>query len=117
MTQAGDLRFRVRFDKRTEVEGSYGGKQSDWSAQFTRWADIRPLKGSEPVVAKRLTGIQPVIIIVRRDSDTETITSGWRACEVDGDAVLRTYALKTAVDMERNQEFITMMAESGAGDA
>ena len=113
---AGDLRFRVRFDKQIQSEDPGGGTLTAWVPQFTRWADIRPMKGSEPVQAQRLAGIQPVLILVRHDSETRTIEASWRAVEqVDGQDVA-FYALKTVADMERQRQFITMMAESGSPD-
>jgi hypothetical protein len=73
-------------------------------------------RGGEAVQAQRLAGTQPAIIIVRYDSQTRTITPAWRAIhQVDGQAVA-TYALKTAVDMEGDFKFWTMMAEAGAAD-
>lgn len=116
MSSAGSLRFRVRFDKQVEVEDPAGGTVSSWQEQFTRWADIRPMKGSEPVIAQRLTGIQPVLIIVRSDSETRQITPAWRAVELLNNVPVRYYALKTAEDMERRKQYITMVAEAGTAD-
>lgn len=114
---AGSLRFRVRFEKQAEVDDPAGGTLSDWQPQFIRWADIRPLQGGEGVQAQRLTGTQPVLIIVRRDSQTVLIDSSWRAVEMNGTVDVETYALKTAEDMERAKKFITCMAVAGAADA
>lgn len=116
MPQASDLRFRVRFDRQVGTDDPAGGTLTSWQEQFSRRADIKPMRGSEPVIAQRLTGVQPVLIIVRSDSETRQITSSWRAVEiVKGDAV-RFYALKTVEDMERRREFITILAEAGSAD-
>jgi SPP1 family predicted phage head-tail adaptor len=114
---SGDLRFRVRFDKQTETADPYGGTVSAWTEQFTRWADIRPMKGGEGVQAQRLVGTQPVLILVRYDSETKTIDPSWRAVEMLNDEPIRYYGLKTAEDMERQRQFITMIAEAGAADS
>lgn len=114
---AGDLRFRVRFDKQTQTDDPYGGTTSAWTEQFTRWADIRPQRGSEEVMAQRLTGVQPVLIIVRKDSSTKLIDTSWRAVEMLNGSPVRYYALKTAQDMEMDNVFLTMLAEAGAADS
>lgn len=113
---AGVLKWQVRFDQKIAVDDPYGGTTSEWQPQFTRWAEIRPLKGSEPVIAQRLTGIQPVLIIVRSDTETRQITPAWRAVELDRGEEVRFYGLKTAEDMERARKYITMIAEAGASD-
>lgn len=116
MPKASDLRFRVRFDRQVGTEDPAGGTLTSWQEQFSRRADIKPMRGSEPVIAQRLTGIQPVIIIVRSDSQTRRIDTAWRAVEMVNDEPVRFYALKTVEDMERRREFITMVAEAGSAD-
>jgi head-tail adaptor len=113
---SGDLRFRVRFDRQVEATDPAGGTLTSWVEQFTRWADIRPMRGSEPVISQRLTGVQPVLIIVRADSQTRAMDSSWRAVEMLNGTPVRYYALKTAEDMERRLDFITMVAEAGTPD-
>lgn len=68
-------------------------------------------------MGQRLTGVQPVLIVVRKDSDTKRIDASWRAVEMLNDAVVKTYALKTCEDMERDNSFLTMVAEAGAADS
>lgn len=116
-TKFSRLRHLVRFDKKVEVEDPAGGTTSDWVPQFTCWADIRPLKGGESVIAQRLQSSQPVMIFVRSEQRTQAITSAWRAVKVVDGAPSRYFALKTAEDMEGDQKFITMLAEAGAADA
>lgn len=118
MTGSGDLKWRVRFDKQVAVGGDpYGGSlNNEWVEQFSRAAEITPLKGSEPVIAQRLTGSQPALIKVRFDSMTRTIDPSWRAVEMLNGTPVRYYALKTAEDMERQRQFITMMAVAGDAD-
>lgn len=117
MSSAGKARFRVRFDKQAEIEDPAGGTTSNWQEQFTRWADIRPQKGGEDVMAQRLQGRQPVLIFVRYDSETAMITPAWRAVELLNNIPIRFYAIKTCEDMERRRQWITMLAEAGAADA
>lgn len=117
MTTAGDLKWRVRFDKQVEEQDAAGGVLSDWQEQFTRAAEIKPLKGSEPVMAQRLTGTQPCLIIVRYDSLTKTIGADWRVVELLNNVPVRYYAIKAPPeDMERDRQFITIVAVSGDAD-
>lgn len=116
-----ELKFRVRFDKPV-TSGSDGGSTiTGWSdsssGSFIRHAAIRPRQGGETVMDERLAGNQPALIFVRADSDTQTITPAWRAVQLSGDSEVRTYALKTAMDMEGDNAFITMLGTSGAADA
>ena len=113
---AGQLRFRVRFDKPVSTEDPAGGSTQAFVEQFTRWADIRPMRGGEGVQAQRLQGTQPVLIIVRRDSSTTQINETWRAVEMLNGAEVRAYAVKTAEDMERSRTFLTLVAIAGAAD-
>jgi head-tail adaptor len=116
-TPAGDLKWRVRFDKQVAVEDPFGGTANNqWQEQFSRAAAIIPMMGGEPVMAQRLTGTQPVLIKVRFDSLTRTIVTSWRAVEMLNGVPVRYYGIKTAEDMERSREFITMMAIAGDAD-
>lgn len=116
MTAAGDLKFRIAFQKKQATEAEGGGVNARWLDQFTRWADIRPLRGGETVQQDRMQGVQPVIIIVRADSQTRQITPSWRAVRAMPDGTERRYGLKTAQDMEGDNAFITFMAVAGDAD-
>lgn len=107
---AGAMRDRLRFEKRVEIEDGAGNTVGDWASQFVRSAEIRPLKGTESVIAARLQGTQPALVMVRFDSQTETITPEWRAVDTRDGTI---YAIQTAADMERRREWITMMCVAG----
>lgn len=111
---AGDLRFSIRFEKRATTDDGYGNVRGSWTTQFTRRAYIGPMRGGESVIAGRLEGTRPTIIVVRYDSSTKTISNDWRAVEVlpDGtDGVV--YAVRQAEDMEREYKFVTLLCEGG----
>jgi SPP1 family predicted phage head-tail adaptor len=84
MTAAGDLRWRVAFDQITEADSDLGGTAGDWEEQFSCRARLRYLKGSEPVIAQRLTGVQPVVITVRSSSLTRCVDASWRVRDERG---------------------------------
>jgi SPP1 family predicted phage head-tail adaptor len=110
---AGDLRFRMRFDKQTVDNVDGGGSLSAWTEQFTRWADVRPMRGGEGVVQQRLTGKQPVLIVIRYDDLTQMIDTAWRAVELRDGVPIHYYDLKSVADMERQRLYITMLAVEG----
>lgn len=111
MPGAGDLRDRLRFEKRTATADEYGNPVTgEFASQFSRAVQIKPLKGGEEVIASRLQGTQPVVIIARYDSMTRLITPEWRAVDA-GDGTV--YAIRTAADMDRRHQWIEMMAEAG----
>lgn len=82
MPSAGDLSERVAFASETSAADDYGNEVSGYTDQFTVWAGIRFLRGTEPVIAQRLQGVQPVIITVRASSDTNQVDTSWRARDV-----------------------------------
>lgn len=108
---APDLRDRVRFESRDTTPDEYGNVQAGaFVARFVRPARIEPLRGGEGVIAARLEARQPALIIVRSDTQTRQITNDWRAID---DRSGRVYAVRTAQDMERRRQFVTLMCESG----
>lgn len=109
---ASRLRARMTFQARTAPSSDDFGNEitGGFADQFTRWAQIRPLKGGEGVQGARLQGTQPALVIVRRDSQTATITPDWRAVDAHSG---RIYAIRTAEDMEQRGEHITCMCEAG----
>lgn len=117
----GDLRSRVRFDKKIETADGYGGTTPSWSTDangsFTKWAAIRPLQGGEGVQAQRLAGTQPVLIIVRRTDETKAIDPSWRAALVEGGQDVQLFDLRTAQDMEMDNRFVTMLGVAGGAGA
>lgn len=116
---ARDLKQRVRIDAQPVVSGPGGLVPGDWAALCTRRAAVRPMKtgGSETVIGERLVGRQPVMVFLRADAVTKTITSDMRVVELSGETEVRKYAIKTAFDMEGDNRFITLLATTGDNDA
>lgn len=110
----GDLRWKVRLEKRTASTDGYGNTQGAFTPQFTRRAYIGPMKGGESVIAGRLEGRAPTIIVVRHDPETVTITTDWIAVEVLGDGTDgKTFNIRQIDDMERRNRFLTLLCEYG----
>ncbi len=78
MTGSGDLYFLIAFEEVAAEETSYGVVAGEWDEQFQRKARIRARTGTEPVIAQRLQGVQPLEIEVRSDSETRLVTTAWR---------------------------------------
>ena len=106
---AGDMRERVFFALQLEVDTSYGKAVGDWEEQFEVWARVRALVGSEPVLAQRLTGVQPVIVTVRSSSDTRLVTAAWRIRHKQTGAL---YNIRAVPPGER-KDYIDFLCEAG----
>lgn len=110
---AGPLNQRWRFEKRSESADGYGNTVSTWSAQFTAWTGRRDLRGGEGVMASRLEGKQPAILTVRAaTSTTRTITTDWRAVNVNTGQVMNVRSVTETPD----RKFIEMLCEAGVAD-
>jgi head-tail adaptor len=107
---AGELYHRIRFEKRTQVTNEYGDVEEGFEAQFVRSAGIRPLKGGEAVMAARLGGVQPVLMRVRIDSQTQLIRPDWQAVDTRDGTI---YAINSIADMEQRRQYYTIVAQAG----
>ena len=78
---AGPLREILAFDKRVEIDDGFGNTEGEWQEQFRCPASATAMtKGQqEAVIAARLTGVQPWLVVVRNFSETRQVTTGWRA--------------------------------------
>jgi hypothetical protein len=118
LPQTSDFKFKFRFDKQIATSDPAGGSTYAWSTSangsITRLCAVQPRMGGEAVTAQRLAGQQPILLFAFSDSGTRTIDTTWRAVEI---STSRTYALKTAEDMEREGTLITFLAIAGAADS
>jgi SPP1 family predicted phage head-tail adaptor len=75
---ASDLKHRVAFDKRAEVDDGYGNTVGTWQEQFKVWAGFTHLRGGETIMASRLQNQHPMVVCVRSSSQTRQVTAEWR---------------------------------------
>ncbi len=105
---AGSLYDKITFSTITEVpDGNHGFDEVP--TDFTVRANIRYLRGGETVQAARLTGKQPVVVTVRRSSQTAALTTD------DGMRDARTgtkYNIRSVVTTD-DRQFMEITAESG----
>lgn len=106
---AGELREKVAFEEQAVSDSSHGIVAGDWEEQFRVSARIRPLIGSEPVIAQRLTGVQPVIITVRSNANARRIVAAWRVKNVRTGTL---YQIR-AVTPDETRDYIDLLCEAG----
>lgn len=111
MLQPRDLRERVTFAKRSATPDAYGNPVSGpFVDQFTVYARITATRGGEDVLAERLGGRQPFVIVVRQSENTRLIGTEWRA--VDANKPPRIFNIRSVTNDERNRQ-IELLCELG----
>lgn len=114
MTRIGEMRHRVAFDKRQQVNpdspADLGNIGDEFVEQFVVWAAVVARFGGETVMAARLTGQQPLTITVRQSQDTELIGLDWRARDVNEE---KEYAIKSIADPDDGGEFFEILVQTG----
>lgn len=108
MTGSGDLFYLLAFEQQLVEETSYGAV-GDWDEVFQRRCRVRARLGTEPVIAQRLQGIQPLEIEMRSDSETRLVDPGWRIKNVRTNEYYQIRAVAPA----ENRRWISMACELG----
>ena len=109
----GQLRERVRFTARGTVDDGAGNRQTDFdpATAIDRSALFIMRPGSEAVITARLAGLQPVAVVVRRDSGTLAITASWRMQDL---ATGQLYAIVAPpADLDRTRQWLTIDCVAG----
>lgn len=110
MTAAGELTHKVAFDVRTNGDDGYGNPVEDFVEQFIVSAKVQPKFGGETVLASRLAGQQPVLIVVRQSSQTVQITPEWRCRDARSGT---EYNIRSIVDPDDSGKFLELLCQSG----
>ena len=108
---ANDLRDRVAFDQRGTAADDYGNVETTYAEQFVVAAQIRFLRGTEPVIAERLQGVQPVVITVRSSEETRGVDTSWRVRDTRTGAL---YNIRSVTPTD-DRAFIDILSEAGRG--
>lgn len=109
---AGKRRKLVLMQKRGEGEDEYGNPQSDaFATLFESTAELIPLKGSEPVIAARLTGVQPYVVRIPSCAAAREVTTAWRI--VDKRDPRRIFNITSIADMDQKNRMLDIMATQG----
>ncbi|SFB52294.1 head-tail adaptor [Rhizobium sp. NFR07] len=109
---AGARRQRLLMQKRGEGEDEYGNPQSDaFATVFETTAELIPMKGSEPVIAARLTGTQPYVVRIPSCAAARDVTTAWRI--VDKRDPFRIFNITSVADMDQKNRTIDILATQG----
>lgn len=114
MTAAGELRHRVKFERRQDINPDapldLGNTRGDFVPKFEVWAKIEAKFGGETVTAARLEGQQPVTITVRHTAQTRQITTDWRARHVRTGTI---YAIRSIADPDDRRVWLEILTQTG----
>lgn len=117
MRAAGSLREQIRFERRIETDDGYGNVTGSWATLADGIpAAVEPARGSEQVLAGKLTGLTPAIITIRWQPDLAEGAD--RLTPADRVVNSRTgdpYDLK-AIEADPRRRWITIYAEAGGAD-
>lgn len=107
---AGSLYYKVECQTRQKTDDGMGNEVTGpFQTIFTVRAGYRHLRGGETVIASRLQNKHPMIVTVRRSSQTLQINSEWRL--VDG----RNRQIFNVRDVteELDRQYISFLVERG----
>ena len=101
----------MRFERRADSPDDYGNEMGDWQPHIKPiWAEVKPLRGGEEVLASKLQGRAIYELLVRSSSETRTITVGDRAIkERTGEA----FNIRSVENRDMRNKFLTITCETG----
>lgn len=112
----------VAFDERQQVSDGHGNDEGEFVEAFQCRAGFTYLRGSESVIAARLEGRQPIVVRVRRNSQTLQIDHDWRMRNLRAGEWAGTsgqeywngpiYAVRSMIPTE-DRQFIDVTVERG----
>lgn len=112
MAGAGDLRERFTIKRRRQQDDGHGNTEGPWEDQFTAWAGIQFMRGSESVLAARLTARQPAIMTLRTSEQARAILPSDRAVNSRTGEI---YNIREKPrEARESRGFLEMLVEAGA---
>ncbi len=109
---AGKRRQLLLMQRRALVDDGYGNEQAgDFATVFETTAELIPMKGSEPVIAARLTGTQPYIVRIPSCEEARDVGTAWRI--VDKRDLRRIFNITSVADMDQKNRTIDIVATQG----
>ncbi|WP_421406831.1 phage head completion protein [Agrobacterium tumefaciens] len=109
LPSAGSLHERIAFEARAPEDDQHGNVEGDFVEQFQRRAGFTFLRGGEAVIAARLEGRQPVVVLVRSDSETRLVDTDWQMRDV---RTSKVYAVKSIIPSD-DRQWLHIAVESG----
>lgn len=110
MPQAGDLRWRIAFDRRESIDDGAGNFEGAFLEAFVVSAHVKARFGGEAITAARLEGQQTVTITIRQSAQSRQITPDWRARDVRSEQV---YAIRSVVDPDGKRQWLELLCQTG----
>ena len=107
---AGELRSRLIFQRR--AEGFSGDRTGAWATEFGRRSKLMFLRGGEGVLAQRIEGQQPTVVVVRACPETRAIDNSWRAVDR---ATRQIYDLSSTTETD-DRAWIEILAVAKSGE-
>lgn len=104
-----DLQELVAFDEPVETADDYGGVATSFAERLRAHAHFRYLRGGETVQARRLEGVQPVVVTIRQSALARTITTDWRMRDVRRG---HTYNIRSIVPTD-DRVYLELTCERG----
>lgn len=111
MDASGRLRERIIIQRRVDVDDGKGNVTGSWQDQMTVWAAIQFMRGSEPVIAARLTARQPAIMTIRNSTQARGILASDRAVNARTGEVFNIR--EKPREARENRGFLEMLVEAG----
>lgn len=111
----GALRERMEFQARATADDGFGNQipAGPFETRFTYWAGMRPLRGSEAVMAARLDWRQPYVVTVRNTTQTRGVTVAWQL--VDARNANRVFAITSPpADPDGKNAWLEFIVTEGA---
>ncbi len=78
---------------------------------YTVAAGLKSLRGSEPVIAARLTGVQPYVVTVRQSSQTRQLDASWIIVDARNES--RIFNIRAIHDPDQSGKYLEILAEQG----
>jgi head-tail adaptor len=114
MPAFGDLRERLRFERRSEADDGYGNVAGAWDVIIgPLWARLEPQTGSEDVLSDRVSGVQTAEITVRWSRDAADIQPQDRAVD---ERTGRTWNVISVANNDERHRYLNILASAGAAD-
>ncbi len=107
---AGELSHRIAFEERALQSDGYGNARGAFEERFIVWAKVQARFGGETVMAARLSGQQPVTIMVRQNSRTLQVTEAWRARDAESGML---YNIRSIVDPDDRGAWLELLCQAG----
>jgi head-tail adaptor len=110
---AGKFRDLLAFEVRQAIDDGMGNEVSgDFVEQFRDHAEMAALRGSETVMASRLSGKQPFLVTVRCHTNTMRVTPDWRAVNARTGVA---YAITTSV-VRPKRDYVDLTCIEGVAE-